>query len=253
MGILSGTFGIGGGVVSVPILNWVFIHMSKIPRVSVMHFAIGTSLCVIFFTSISSFYAHLRRKGIDFKTFYMLGSGLVIGSIIGVLLADELTSSQLRYIFVIFTLLIAIYMFRKHKISPKDQKPYKATLLTIALPGILIGGLSTLLGIGGGAFNFPLLSWRGLSTAKAIGTAAACTLPTSIIGMIGYGFIGMDEPPVRYSLGFIYLPAAIAITIPSVIFPFIGARLAHSLPVHVLKKVFAVLIALIAISMLFVR
>lgn len=243
----AGIFGIGGGIIMVPALKWAFSRIGM-PEEYVMHAAIGSSLASMVFTAFFSAYAHYRKNGIEWQTFRYLISGLLIGAIVGIFIAKELSSYILSIIFGSFALLVSVSMFFER--SGRKNKLYKPSVFSLNIIGLIIGFLSTLLGIGGGTISVPVLSWKGLNIRQSIATSAACTLPISIVGFIGYFLTGLSFPHPRDSLGFIYLPATICIIITSTIFPFLGAKLTYSLPISALKKAFAVVIAVIGIGMI---
>jgi uncharacterized membrane protein YfcA len=120
------------------------------------------------------------------------------------------------------------------------------------IAGNVIGGVSSLVGIGGGTLSVPFLTWCNVALHKAVGTAAALGLPIALAGAFGYVIAGLqtDSPPA-YSLGFVYLPAVLGLVVTSIPFAPLGAKTAHSLPVGQLRKIFALILYLIGTRMLF--
>lgn len=247
-GVLAGLFGVGGGLVIVPVLAWLFLGAGVNPAV-IMHLAVGTSLATIVFTSISSVYAHHRRGAVQWRAFAQLSPGIVIGAWLGAVIADHLPSTNLRIIFGVFELLVATQMGFGLKVSPHRTLPSKAGM---AMAGGVIGTISAIVGIGGGTMTVPFLQWCNVEMRKAVATSAACGLPIAVAGVLGFVASGWNEvglPPM--SSGYLYWPALGGIVVASMLFAPLGARLAHALPAAQLKRYFALFLAFLGIKMLF--
>lgn len=247
-GILSGLLGLGGGVVIVPALVAIFTWQ-KFPSDISMHMAAGTSLAVVMLTTASATWSQHKRKAVAWNYLKYLIPGMVIGAIIGVYLGERLSSQALRYAFAIFCVVLAYRLiFAKVKPLNAELRLYsKWALLTIAL---FAGVLAGLLGIGGGAIVIPLLMWLGLSMPMVSGTSAACAFPTAVTGsifsmIVGLHYYGLPD----YSTGFIYWPAAIILGVGSMIAAPAGVALAHRLPEKTVKRIFALILVLIAWQM----
>ncbi len=248
-GITAGLLGVGGGLIVVPALVIVFTAFD-IGAEHIMHFALGTSLATIIVTSISSIVAHQKHRAIEWRDFRKLAPGLVIGSFIGALLADQLPTHVLQLGFAVFVILISIDMLLDLKsriLSSQREKAHIKNNSISVLAGGWIGVISALTGIGGGSMTVPYFSWKGRSIRRAIATSAACGLPIAAAATIGFVWTGYGS--TGSVIGYIYLPAFIGIIITSVVMAPLGASLAHSLPVPLIKRIFAVFLFLVGVKM----
>nr|VFK39203.1 MAG: Uncharacterized membrane protein YfcA [Candidatus Kentron sp. TC]VFK40264.1 MAG: Uncharacterized membrane protein YfcA [Candidatus Kentron sp. TC]VFK54954.1 MAG: Uncharacterized membrane protein YfcA [Candidatus Kentron sp. TC] len=246
-GILAGLLGIGGGVVIVPALFWILQANAEIPATHLMHIALGTSLATIVVTSLSSIRAHHKRGALQWPIVKRLTPGLVIGVLLGAVLADALPSDGLRLFFAVFILLVSVQLGFDIRVSPHRQAPGG---LGLGVAGLVIGKISALVGIGGGTLTVPFLLWCNLPIRHAVATSAAGGFPIAIAGTIGFmatGWQAVDLP--TWSSGYIYWPAFLAIAPVSLLFAPLGAKLAHTLPVDLLKRFFAVYLAVAGINM----
>jgi uncharacterized membrane protein YfcA len=246
-GILAGLLGIGGGLVIVPILVFTLPPLG-IPEVHLMHIALGTSLASIIFTSISSMRSHNKRGAVRWDIFKTITPGIIIGTFLGSLSTSFMNTNFLKAIFVIFLYYVASQMLFGLKPKASRQVPGSKGMLTA---GSVIGIFSSLVGIGGGTLSVPFLTMCNVVIHTAIGTAAAIGLPIAIAGTAGYIWTGLGVeglPP--YCIGYVYMPALLGIVSASMLTAPIGVKLAHSLPVDKLKKIFAVLLIIVATRML---
>ncbi|GLR12310.1 UPF0721 transmembrane protein [Chitinimonas prasina] len=246
-GFLAGLLGVGGGLIIVPALIWVF-EQHGFPPQHTLHLALGTSLASIVFTSLSSVRAHHGRGAVQWATVKRMGLGLALGTFAGSWLAAQVDSLWLKWFFVAFAYLVAAQMLSGYKPKPSRQLPGAAGLSTA---GGLIGGVSAFVGIGGGSLSVPFMSWCNVPLQTAVGTSAALGFPIAVGGLLGYAVngAGLDHLP-PWSLGFVYLPALAGIVVASVLMAPLGAAVAHRLPVATLKKCFAALLIIIASKML---
>ncbi len=244
-GTLAGLLGIGGGIILVPILLWVLQNHPNIAQANIMQIALATSLTTIIFTALSSIRAHHKRKAIEWAVVKKFAPGMIIGTISGVFIASLLSNEILKIIFSIFLIIIAIQLFLGLVPSGKMGIP---NAFETNLIGSGIGCLSALVGIAGGSLTVPLLLWFKIPLRNAIATSAACGLPISAAGAIGYFLLGLKNGQ-DFSSGYIYWPAVISLVPTSLLFAPLGAKLAHTLPVGHLKRIFAVLLAFISIKM----
>jgi len=246
VGIISGLFGVGGGLIVVPALVLIFQYQGISGEV-LMHLAIGTSLATIVATSISSALAHNRHGMVLWPVVCGLAPALVGGALLGAVLADRLSSTLLQGLFAVYTLTAALQL-AFFKPSPRWQLPKRAGLLGV---GTVIGTISSLVGIGGGSLTTPFLVWCNKSVREAVTTSAVCGVPIAIAGATGFLISGLNEQGLpAMSNGYIYWPAWLGISIGSVCAAPLGARFAHRLPQTTLKKLFALLLAIIAAKML---
>lgn len=246
-GVLSGLLGIGGGVIAVPSLFFLFSWL-QFPQAYEMHFAIGTSLAAMIFNTLSSTRAHDKKHAVLWPLVKKSAPGLILGGIIGAVLADDISSVVLEIFFGIFLCVIGVFFFRKMNAHVKPQ----------AIPGhfffslifFAIGLLSVILGLGGGTFSVPTLSAFRVPAKQAIGTSAAITCLMTTIGAIAFLILGLGEVHAPGSFGYINLSAFLIIGIVSLFFAPLGARLAHRLPDQILRRTFGVILVLTGISML---
>jgi len=246
-GLLAGLFGVGGGLILVPALVWALPLQGFAPEV-VMQVAIGTSLAVISATSISSMLAHHRHDGVVWEVFRFFAPGLAAGAIVGGFVAHALDGAVLGRVVGVGALLIAIQVFFDLKPQASAAMP-APTVVTAA--GGTIGLLSSLIGIGGGAFTVPFLTWCGVNIRKAVGTSAASGVPISWFGAIGFIVAGWSVPGRgEWSLGYVSLLAFVGLAASSVFTAPLGARLAHRLPPAQLRRSFALFLVLVGAKML---
>lgn len=246
-GILAGLLGVGGGLVIVPALALIFPPLG-IDQSVMMHLAVGTSLATIVVTSLSSVRAHHARGAVLWRVFGVLAPGLIGGVLLGAVLADQIPTRGLSVIVGLFALTMALQMAFGR--SPKPTRVLPGRAATTAVGGG-IGVFSALVGIGGGSLTVPFLAWCNIDMRKAVATSAACGFPIALAGAVGFAVTGFGDPRLpEWSTGYIYWPAFLGIAIPSLLFAPLGARLAHTLPTALLKKIFAGVLALIGLRML---
>lgn len=247
-GTLAGLFGIGGGLIIVPVLIFTF-GLQDVSTEVAAHLAIGTSLATIVFTSFSSVRSHHRRQGVRWDIFRMMAAGIAIGAMLGAWTASLLSGDVLELIIGVFVILVAIRMLFGGHPKPGRDVPGAPGLMGA---GAGIGWASAIFGIGGGTLTVPFLSWCNVRMQQAVGTSAACGLPIALAGAAANIATGWNHPDIpQYSLGFIYLPAFVGIVLTSVLCARFGAELAHRLDAVLLKRIFAVLLIVVGIRFLF--
>jgi len=245
-GILAGLLGIGGGLVIVPMLVYTFTRQG-IDDSLIMHIALATSMASIIFTSISSFMAHHRRGAVQWEIVRKIVIGILTGTFIGTCIASAMSTSFLKGFFVIFLYVIAIQLLLGKKPKAARELPGTAGMFGV---GNVIGIVSSLVGIGGGSLSVPFMLWCNVVIHRAIGTSAAIGLPIAIAGTVGFVVNGWHEANLpEYSIGYVYLPALAGIACMSILTAPLGVKLAHSLPVPTLKRVFAFLLLVVATKM----
>jgi uncharacterized membrane protein YfcA len=245
-GILAGMLGVGGGLIIVPVLIWLF-SLQGFEYEVISHAAIGTSLASIITTSLSSANAHHRHKAVNWKVVSQLSAGLFAGGLMGAWVASDLNTRILQLVFGLFAISVGLQMFFKAQTISPRQLPDWPLMNAV---GVLIGTVSGIVGIGGGSMTVPFLTWHNVAIRQAVATSSACGLPISIAGFIGFvatgwGNAGMPE----YSWGYIYLPALIAVAVLSILLAPLGAKLAHHMPVLLLKRFFAVLLVVVGVKL----
>ena len=248
-GTMAGLFGVGGGLVIVPILMAIFHAYGYLPEV-ITHLAIGTSLATIVVTSISSLRSHNKRGGVRWDVWRNMSGGLVLGSVAGAYIADMLNGKVLMFLIAGMALFMGIKMLMAKKSDAPTQGQLPAPPVQFGVGG-LIGAASAIFGIGGGSFTVPFLSRFGLTMQQAVGTSAACGLPIAIAGALGFMFFGKDVqglPPD--AIGFVHITAFLCISVMSYIFAKFGAKLAHQLPASTLKRGFGALLCVVGTRMM---
>lgn len=246
-GVLAGLLGIGGGLVIVPMLTFVFTSQGIAHEV-ILHVALGTSLASILFTSLSSMRSHHKHGAVVWPVVHRITPGILVGTFGGTWIASMLSTNFLKGFFGIFLYYVATQMLMGMKPKPSRDIPGTPGIFAA---GSVIGVFSSLVGIGGGTLSVPFLVWCNTKIHKAIGTSAAIGFPIAIAGSLGYVINGLGVqglPPM--SLGFINFSALAGIVAASVLTAPIGVKLAHSLPIDKLKRVFAVLLYVVGTRML---
>jgi len=244
VGFMAGLFGIGGGLLMVPILFYLYSFVG-IEQTFVMHLALGTSFSIIIPTSIISTMTHMKFKAVDFSIVKTFGVFVVIGVVFGTIFAVSLKTSSLVLLFSIMTMIVAIYfLMEKEKVNPK---PRQINLIYRVICGFLSGFLSAPMGIGGGVFNVPIFKIFGYSIPVAIGSSAAIGFLTALTGAIGFAvsgnFLNINIP---LSLGFINIPTFLIFVPITAVMAKIGARTVHKVNKKLLGKLFGVYLFIVA-------
>lgn len=246
-GFFSGLLGVGGGGPMVPVLAFIFAAM-HFEQAHVVHLALGTAISTILFTSVSSVYSHYRHHAVNWRTALRLAPGIVAGTFGGALLAGHINVSMLSLIFAALIYYMATQMLLARKPKATHRLPGPGRLVLSACG---IGLISSLTATGGAALVVTLLVKRDVRIHEAIGTAAAVGWPLAAAGASGYILSGMQVQGLpEYSLGYVYLPALAVIVLASMLMAPVGARIAHRSSSTTLKRIFAVLLYILATSML---
>lgn len=248
VGFAAGLLGIGGGMLLVPFMTMI-LTAKDFPQEHIVHMAIATSLATIMFTSISSVRAHHKRGAVIWNVVKPFTPGILVGSWIGPWIAAQMNSSGLAWFFAVFVAFSATQMLLDKKPAASRELP-KAPGMFVA--GGVIGILSGLVGAGGGFVSVPFMTWCNVKIHNAVATSAALGFPIALAGTLSNIYYGMNVPDLPAgSLGFIYLPALLVISLVSVTTAPLGAKTAHRLPVKSLKKVFALVLYVLAAYMLY--
>lgn len=247
VGFVAGLLGVGGGAIMVPILTTLFVTQG-FPVERIVHMALATSLASIIITSVSSLRAHHAHGAVLWPVFWRITPGILMGTFSATFLASYISSRGLAIFFTVFMAYVALQMFLNIKPRPARQLPGAVGLSAV---GVGIGGISALVAIGGGSLSVPFMTWCNVQVQRAIGTSAAIGLPIAVAGTTGYLVSGWGTGGLpAYTLGYVYLPAVLLISVVSYATAPVGARLAHRLPVSQLKKIFAVMVLLLAAKMI---
>ncbi len=239
-GLLGGLLGIGGGVVTVPFLYYYFLYSGYYPN-KIMQVAVCTSLAAAFVTSSIATYFQWKKKAIQFFVIQWMAPTLLIGCLVGALASHLMESRLLSLIFASIAILMGIY-FLFPKLPFRIASEPNPTLSLFAL---IIGILSSMLGIGGGSIAFPVLLGYQIPAKNASATSSAITWITTGLGTLAY-LIVIEEFP-----GYIDLTAWAAISLGSLITSGLGVHLSRKLKVPFIKRVFGICLFAIALSMFF--
>lgn len=247
-GTMAGLLGIGGGIIIVPVLALVFdgqgIHVDVL-----MHVSIGTSLATIAITSISSIRTHQSHQAIDWAVFKRITPGILLGGLLGSVIAKMIPGADLRIIFGVFMLLVAGQMILGNASKPHRQLPGSFGMV---VSGAVIGSISSLMGIGGGSMSVPFLTWCNMAIRQAVATSAAIGFPIAIAGVTGFIITGwgIENRPV-WSVGYVNVPAFLSIVVSSFLFAPVGAKITHKISPQKLKKIFGYFLLLLGIKVLY--
>ncbi len=247
VGFFAGLLGIGGGLVMVPMLVFVFSAQGFASE-HLMHVSIATAIATIVFTSISSVRAHHVRGAVDWKIARAMAPGTLAGAFGASLAAGLISTRPLAVVFTVLVFYAATQMLIDVKPKAGRELPGAAGVFAA---GAVIGGVSSLLAAGGAFLSIPFLAWCHVPLRRAIGTAAANGFPIAVAGTVGYVLQGLrvgELPPG--SFGFVYLPALALVVTTSMLTAPLGASVAHRTPVARLRIVFALVMYALAARML---
>ncbi len=245
-GFAAGLFGVGGGLIIVPVLYYIFSTQGY-DQQHLMHMAVATSLATIVFTSISSTLAHHKKQAVLWPVVLLLAPGIIIGAWFGGMFSSTLDTKILTSIFAIFELLVATNLLLQKQ---PGQHQTKINTITATAGGTIIGFISTIVGIGGGTMTVPFLHWFNISMRSAVATSAACGFPIALIGTLSFIYSGWGLPlSDTATLGYLQLYALMIIAPSSFIFAPLGAKLAHSIAEKTLRHSFAFVLLLLSITM----
>ena len=248
VGFFAGLFGIGGGLVLVPVLGFLFEAQHLTTQNNIHLLALGTSMAAIILSAAFSAYTHHKHDAVNFTIVRLLTPSMLLGAILGTFFASYVSSVYLTIFFAIFVYFAALQMLLNIKPKPARQLP---GYMGMTLVGSGIGAISSLVSIGGGTLSVPFMVRHNLPLNHAIGTSAALGIPIAVGGTIGYIVTGLAVNSLpSNTLGFIYLPALFLLAIGSVCTTPLGARATHRLPLKIVRRGFAILLLLLATKML---
>ena len=248
-GFMAGFFGIGGGLIMVPILFYLF-SFTGIEQTFVMHLALGTSFSIIIPTSIISTMTHMKFKAVDFNIVKTFGVFVAIGVVFGTIFAISLKTSSLVLFFSIMTMLFSIYFLTaKEETNPK---PRKINLIYRVICGFLSGFLSAPMGIAGGVINTPVLKIFGYPIKVAIGCSAAVGFIIALIGAAGFAFSGSYlNINVPMSLGFINIPTFLIFAPITMFMAKIGAKTVHKFDKRLIGKLLGIYLLIVSLKLFY--
>lgn len=249
-GYLSGLLGVGGGGLFVPALYYTMTAFG-FEDSHAMHISVATSLVIVFATGSTSAVAHYRRGGVDTARLKSWGPYILLGVLIGAFFASAVNGIILKKIFAVMTLLISIQMAAGRERSAENPLAWLTAGLQRALC-VLVGAISSMIGVGGAVLTVPMMTHSGLTMQRAVGTGAALGVIISLPGSLGFmigGLLNDIEGLPPYSVGYVNLAAAAAIIPTAMLLAPVGVRMSHAMPRQMLRRVFAVVLALVSIRM----
>jgi len=247
VGFMAGLLGLGGGGILVPLLASIFTYQG-IGTDNVVHLALGTSLACMIISSTASISAHASRGTIVWRVVGGMAPGIILSAFLVTQVAASVNPAYITLFFVLCMALVAGHIFLNWQPKP-SQKP--TTFRGLIVAGVGIGFVSALAAVGGGFLTIAYLVYKNMDIQRAVGTSAAIGFPIAITGAVGYTISGWSKILSNpYTLGYIYVPAFLAISLGSSIAAPYGARSSHSLPEAYLKKIFAVISLVLSIKML---
>ena len=248
-GFAAGLFGIGGGLITVPILFYIFSSTGIEPRY-LMHLAVGTSFGIIIPTSIVSVLTHHQHKAVDFGIVKGYGFFVAIGVIIGTILAANLKTKPLILFFTVIVFFLAFYLlFLKEK---EEKIEIKISLIAKIFTGIISGFISAPMGIGGAVMNVPILKFFGYPINKAIGSAAAIGFVIALFGALGFLVSGFYlDVKLPLSIGFLNVPAFLIFFPITAFMARLGAKTSHRIDRRKMTKYFGLFLVIIGTRFLY--
>ena len=249
VGFVAGLFGIGGGLITVPFLFYIFSSL-EFDQSYIMHLAVGTSFAIIVPTSIASVLTHHKFNAVDVNIVKSYGIHVIIGVIFGAIFAASLDTKSLILFFTTVIYLLAIYLlFIKEK---KNQINLKMSFLTKMILGFGVGFISAPMGIGGAIMNVPILKFFGYSINRAIGSAAAIGFFIAVFGAFGFLILGYFlKANLPLSVGFINIPAFLIFIPITTVMARIGASTVHKIEKNKISKLLAIFLIIVASKFLY--
>ncbi len=247
-GILAGLLGIGGGIIIIPSLVYVFSAYAVVPHDALMQYVVGTSLAAIITTTVFSLYAQYHRGTLSWPLFYKLVPGIIVGTVAGAFLARILDTHVLKISFGLFMMFVSLQTFFGIQATKHQELPGR---INRSLASLAIGVVSGLLGISGGALTIPYLTYYNVPIRQAMAASTSCGIVISFTGMISFIILGWHQPGApAWSSGYVYWPAVLIIALCSPWFVGLGSALSGRLPVVGLRRIFGIFIFLVGLEML---
>ncbi len=239
IGFLAGVFGVGGGVILVPVLVFLFEHLG-FHSLIVTQMAMGTSLFIVIFASLSSAAKHTHQKNVYWRAVLIMGIASVVTAFLGSIVAASVPGAVLRNIFAAAVFFVGLRLFFEKK-QLEQAGEFNPKVWILILIGAFVGFLSSLTGVGGGVFSIPLMYYLAhFPIKRAIGTSSATIIITAGVAVTGYIFNGFGNPNLPgHTLGYVNYFLAIPFVIGTVIAGPFGAAAANKTPSLMLRKLFA--------------
>ncbi len=249
VGFVAGLFGIGGGLITVPFLYYIFGQLG-IDQQYIMHLAVGTSFAIIIPTSTVSVLTHHKFNAVDFNIVKNYGIFVITGVVIGTIFAATLKTKSLVLFFSIVILFLGIYLLL---IKEKEQNIVSEMKLYLkVIFGVVVGFISAIMGIGGAVMNVPIFKYFGYSINKAIGSAAAIGFLIALFGAIGFLISGSYlKTNLPLSIGFLNIPAFLIFIPITTFMARLGARTVHKIDKKKISKIFGLFLLIVATKFLF--
>ncbi len=244
-GVLAGLLGIGGGLVIVPALTLI-LHDQGVALELAVPIAVATSLGSMLLTSAAAIWFHDRRSAVDWRCVKRLAPAVGLGAILGAWVAALVPGQVLARVFAVLAGLIGVRMLLAAKPPRREQPPFPRGWWSV---GPLIGALSAMIGIGGGSFNVPYLTWNGYSPVQAVAIASSCGWLIALGGFTTLALISPEQTTWAATLGHVYLPAMLIMGLAGAVTAPAGVALAHRLPAAILSRIFGVALVIVAVRM----
>ena len=249
VGFVAGLFGIGGGLITVPFLYYIFGQLG-IDQQYIMHLAVGTSFAIIIPTSTVSVLTHHKFNAVDFNIVKNYGIFVIVGVVIGTIFASTLKTKSLVLFFSIVILFLGIYLLlikEREQNIVSEMKLYLKFIL-----GVIVGFISAIMGIGGAVMNVPIFKYFGYTINKAIGSAAAIGFLIALFGAIGFLISGSYlKTNLPLSIGFLNIPAFLIFIPITTFMARLGARTVHKIDKKKISKIFGLFLLIVAAKFLF--
>ncbi len=243
VGFFAGLFGIGGGLITVPFLFFIFDTLN-VNQAYLMHLAVGTSFSIIIPTSLVSVMTHKKHKSVDLSVIRTYGLFVILGVIAGTIIAALLDTKSLLIFFTIIVYCLGAYLLNLQEKTNKLKPNF--SLIPRVLFGFMSGTISATMGIGGAVMNVPILRYFGYPINKAIGSAAAIGFVISLFGAVGFlisgSFLNVNLP---LSVGFINIPAFLIFIPITTLMARVGANTVHKIDKQKVQKLFGIFLYLI--------
>ncbi|MER3523323.1 MAG: hypothetical protein C4326_04475 [Ignavibacteria bacterium] len=255
-GFLAGFFGVGGGIILVPILVFYF-HSIGVSTLVATHLAFGTSLLIIIFASLPSAYEHNKNGNVQWEAVLWIGTASVVGSLVGASIAAELHGKTLQRIFATVVTIAAVRLLLEQR-KPKGEPRINLSPVGLGTIGVVVGLVSSLAGVGGGVFAIPMMYYfMKFPLKKAVGTSSATIVLTAIASTIGYVVKGWETIELyapqyaAFTAGFVDYVHSLPIILGTIPMAKFGAAVAHRTHADRLRRIYAVFLLVIATKMFF--
>ena len=249
VGFFAGLFGIGGGLITVPFLFFIFEALG-VNNLYLMHLAVGTSFAIIIPTSMVSVYTHNKHKSVDINIIKTYGLFVVLGVFLGTTFAALAKTKLLVIFFSIVVFCLGTYLLLNSNQQKINKKKFK--LLFRIIFGLISGFISAPMGIGGAVMNVPILKYFGYPIKKAIGSAAAIGFVIALCGAIGFWYSGsLLKVNLPLSIGFINVPAFLIFIPITMLMAKVGANSAHKIDKTKLQVFFGIFLYVVGTIFIF--